>query len=69
MKINLGALLTFAALGMDQTSSGVFSSRVKPLKENTTPKPIGSAPDELRKPLLTGRRGKVTRKQRKGQHD
>lgn len=28
--------------------------------------PPGEAPDELRKPLLIGRRGKGTKKQRKG---
>lgn len=29
------------------------------------PRPVGMADDELRKPLLIGRRGKGTRKQRK----
>lgn len=32
----------------------------------TKPRPEGLASDELRKPLLKGRRGKLTRKQRKG---
>lgn len=40
------------------------------LLEDEEPKPpvVGSAPAMLRKPLLTGRRGKGTRKQRKGLH-
>jgi hypothetical protein len=34
-------------------------------QEPATPKAVGLAPDELRKPLLIGRRGKLTRKQRR----
>jgi len=69
MRINIGSLLAFAALGLDATDVRSVDPRVKPLKER--PEFLGpvGATDDQRKPLLTGRRGKKTRKQRKVQHD
>jgi hypothetical protein len=57
----------FAIAAMNQFGDG----RIKRLADTPEPREpvIGSAPEDLRRPLLIGRRGKGTRKQRKGQSD
>lgn len=54
-------LLAFAA--MNQLSH----RQSRPIAEPPKPRPPGAAPDDLRKPLLIGRRGNLTRKKRKEQ--
>ena len=57
----------FAIAAMNQFGDG----RIKTLVDTAEPRePVeGLVPDELRRPLLIGRRGKGTRKQRKAQRE